>query len=79
MEAKTDESTLTYNLEVDITENYLVSKRIEECHGYHEFEDYKVLSVDVDRVIIRLDTDIIIDITDRLTKEEKKTLSEYQS
>jgi hypothetical protein len=73
------ENTLIYNLEVDITENSMVSKRIEECHGFHEFTDIEVESVEVNKVIIRFDTNDFIDITDRLTKEEKNKLSEYQS
>lgn len=73
------EETLIYNLEVDITENCSISKRVEECHGFHEFTDIELESVEVNRIIIRLDTDDVIDITDRLTKEEKEKLSNYQS
>jgi hypothetical protein len=71
------QETLIYNLEVDITEDTIVSKTVEECHGLHEFTDIEVQSIEVNKVVIVIDDDTKIDITDRLTNEEKEILSDY--
>ena len=78
MKNYTEEKTLMYNLEVDVTEHIVTDTRTEECHGYHTFEDVNVASYSIDRVYITLDSKKQIDLTDRLTDEEKDMLYNYQ-
>ena len=65
-----------YDIEMNVTANYAIDTRVEECHGYHSFEDihtnYKVNSI---RIFFG---DSFIDITDRLTDAEKELLTENQ-
>ena len=77
MKNYTEEKTLMYNLEVEVTEHIRTDTRTEECHGYHTFEDVDV-NYRVDRVFITLDSKKEIDLTDRLTNEEKDMLYNYQ-
>lgn len=77
MKHYTEETTLMYNLEVDVTEFISTDTRTEECHGFHTFEDTHV-SHRVDRVYITLDSKEEIDLTDRLTDKEKDMLYNYQ-
>jgi hypothetical protein len=75
METKSTKVTMIFTLEVEFTEHYQVDKRTEECHGYHQFEDYNTLGFDLNSAIIKTDDETIIDITDRLTKDEIKKLT----
>lgn len=77
MRSYTEEKTLIYNLEVEVTEHIRTDTRTEECHGYHTFEDIDV-NYRIDKVFITLDSKKEIDLTDRLTAEEKELLYNYQ-
>lgn len=48
--------------------------RVEECHGYHYFDDSSY-EVNLTKVYIEV-SGVQIDITDRLTKEEKQKIED---
>lgn len=48
--------------------------RVEECHSYHYFDDSDY-EVDLKKVYIEI-KGVQIDITDRLTKEEKQKIED---
>lgn len=77
MKYETENYFVNYDLEMNVTANYATDIRVEECHGYHTFEDihtdYKINSI---RIRI---ADTFIDITDRLTDEEKELLTQNQN
>jgi hypothetical protein len=52
--------------------------RIEECHGYHSFNEDEFLDEEITKVEIFIDENTIIDITSRLTKEEIKLLQKIE-
>ena len=67
----------TFNFETSVDIKYTYKKnppRIEECHGLHEFNEDEEISREVDSVKILLSSGEEIDITDRLTKEEKRSI-----
>lgn len=76
MRYETENYFINYDLEINVTANYATDTRVEECHGYHTFEDTKVEFI-INSIRIRV-ADSFIDITDRLTDEEKKLLIKNQ-
>ena len=66
-------------LEVGLNITYeLFPDRVEECHGYHTFNEDEEVGREVESVIIHLDNGKKIDLTDRLTDEEKKLIGETE-
>jgi hypothetical protein len=66
--------TILLDAEVEITIIYDVfPKRIEECHGNHEFDEADEVDRELISFKILLDDDSI-NLTDRLTDDEKKKL-----
>lgn len=63
-----------HKLYIDYTQYTNSDTRIEECHGYHTFEDIRVKNV-IDKITININ-DFEIDITDRLTLLEIEQISE---
>ena len=63
-------------IECQVIETGNISKRVEECHGYHTFEDFEVSKTDFIKCILHLNCLDEIDITDRLTQREKDLLYE---
>ena len=56
---------------VTITEEWQSNPpRVEECHGYHTFNEDELISEEIIKVELVLDAKTSIDITSRLTKEE---------
>lgn len=66
--------TILLDAEAEISIIYDVfPKRVEECHGNHEFDE----ADEVDRELISFKIHLIdgsIDLTDRLTDDEKKKI-----
>ena len=60
-------------VEIHTQTGYNYSTRVEECHGFHTIIDQELASEDVISVIIKVNG-TEIDITDRLTKKELKSL-----
>ena len=71
----TDYEYSIYNslVEIHTQTGYKYSTRQEECHGIHTFIDQEVFSEDVITVKLKVNGKEI-DITDRLTQEELKSL-----
>lgn len=44
--------------------------RVEECHGYHTFNEDEIINEEITKVELVLGNGTCIDITSRLTKEE---------
>lgn len=66
--------TILLDAEVEITIIYDVfPKRVEECHGNHEFDEADEVDRELISFKILLD-DGSIDLTDRLTDDEKKKI-----
>lgn len=66
--------TILLDAEVEITIIYDVfPKRVEECHGNHEFDEADEVDRELISFKILLD-DGSINLTDRLTDDEKKKL-----
>jgi len=66
--------TILLDAEVEITIIYDVfPKRVEECHGNHEFDEADEVDRELISFKILLDNDSI-NLTDRLTDDEKKKL-----
>jgi len=76
MRYETENYFINYDLEINVTANYATDTRVEECHGYHTFEDTKEEFI-INSIRIRV-ADSFIDITDRLTDAEKKLLIKNQ-
>lgn len=71
----TDYEYSIYNslVEIHTQTGYRYSTRQEECHGVHTFIDQEVISEEVITVKLKVNGQEI-DITDRLTPEELKSL-----
>jgi len=65
-----------YELTLNVTAHSATYTRVEECHGYHTFYDTKT-DYEVNSIKIKIG-DSVIDLTDRLTAEEKDLLTENQ-
>lgn len=76
MRYSTDTYFVKYDLEMNVTANYATDTRVEECHGYHTFEDIKEEHI-VNSIRIHIGNSFI-DITDRLTDAEKELLIKNQ-
>lgn len=76
MKYSTDTYFVKYELEMNVTANYATHTRVEECHGYHSFEDTNAEYI-VNSLRIKIG-DSIIDLTYRLTDAEKELLTENQ-
>lgn len=63
------------HLEFKVTYNQ--EQYIEEGHGFHEMIDEQEIDRKLSQAYIELRNGIIFDITDRLTKEEKKHIIDY--
>ncbi len=59
---------------IEYEHNYQEDTRVEECHGYHTFNDVTDISKRMIRVKIEISKKKFIDITDRLTDEENELL-----
>lgn len=73
----TYQETETYNFEayVDVNFTYRAHpKRVEECHGLHEFDEDEEIDRKIESVKLILTDGTEIDITARLTEEELKSL-----
>lgn len=67
----TEIKSLYLECEVTINEEWQSNPpRVEECHGYHTFDEDQLQSEEILKVEIVLDKKTSIDITSRLTKEE---------
>lgn len=67
----------TFNFETYVSIKFTYKKypsRIEEGHGLHEFNEDEEISREVDSVKLLLSDGEEIDITSRLTKEEKRKI-----
>lgn len=68
----------TYNEEhqmlIEYTQHCETATRVEECHGYHTFEDIREKNVIV-KIMLNVNG-VEIDITDRLTQLEIEQISE---
>lgn len=76
--AQTYQEIDTFNFETYVAVKFTYQKypkRIEEGHGLHEFNEDEEISREIDSVKIILSDGEEIDITSRLTKEEKKSIS----
>jgi hypothetical protein len=63
-------------LEVNLNVTYeIFPKRVEECHGLHTFSEDEEYCRQLQSVIIHLDNGNKIDLTDRLTEEEKELIA----
>lgn len=60
-------------VEIHTQTGYNYSTRVEECHGFHTIIDQEIVSEDVITVKLKVNGNEI-DITDRLTSEELKSL-----
>lgn len=69
-------SDVSGQLKIDYNHYYEVDRRVEECHGYHEFEDVTTIGVEIISVML-IYNDLEIDITKKLSREEIKDL-EYE-
>lgn len=69
------ENQLDYvgNLVIEYVRGFVSETREEEGHGFHQFEDVETKEINIETVKIELEG-CVIDITSRLTKEEKKDL-----
>ncbi len=69
------ETQLDYvgNIGVEYIHEYSIDRWEEEGHGFHQFEDVETKSITIQRVFVEYEG-WNVDITDRLTKEEKKDL-----
>lgn len=65
-----------YDLVMDVTAYHVTYTRVEECHGYHTFYDTKT-DYQINSITIKIG-DSVIDLTDRLTAEEKHLLTDNQ-
>jgi hypothetical protein len=61
------------NIMIEYMHEYTVDRWEEEGHGFHQFEDVETKSISIHRVCIDFEG-VNIDITSRLTKEEKKDI-----
>lgn len=52
--------------------------RTEECHGFHDFSEDEEVGRELYRLKIKLSDGEEIDVTDRLTEEEKKKILESE-
>ena len=67
----TETKALYLECEVSINEEWQSNPpRVEECHGYHTFDEDQLLSEEIAKVEIVIDNSTSIDITSRLTKDE---------
>lgn len=64
-------------LHVDFNVTYNQEQYIEEGHGFHEMIDEQEIDRKISKAYIELRNGIIIDITDRLTREEKRHIIDY--
>lgn len=64
------------NITIYYTTEVKSEERVEECHGYHYFNDETIIDVRIDKVIITI-SEYEIDITDRLTMKEKKNIADF--
>lgn len=69
-----EEKTSTFDCTIEFTNYSEKSTRIEECHGFHTFEDIKETNV-IDSIKINVNG-LEIDITDLLTELQKQQISE---
>lgn len=63
------------HLEFDVT--FRQEAYVEEGHGFHEMIDEEEINRKLTKAYIELRNGVIIDITDRLTKEEKRKIIDY--
>jgi len=66
-----------FNFETNVTVTYTYKRnppRVEECHGYHEFNEDEEINREIESVHILLIKEEPIDITSRLTKYELKKI-----
>jgi hypothetical protein len=73
----TYQETETFNFEtyVDVNFTYRAHlKRVEECHGLHEFDEDEEIDRNIEKVKLILSDGGEIDITSRLTQEELKQI-----
>lgn len=67
----------TFNFETYVSVTFTYKKnpsRIEECHGNHEFNEDEEVGREIESVKILLSDGEEIDITEKLSKEEKKKI-----
>jgi hypothetical protein len=64
-------------LYVDFNVTYTQESYIEEGHGFHELIDEQEIDRKISKAYVELKNGIVIDITDRLTREEKKHIIDY--
>ena len=70
----TDELTSTFDCTIEFVKYTETATRIEECHGYHTFEDIRETNV-IDSIKINVNG-LEIDITDLITELQKQQISE---
>jgi len=61
--------------EISYTREYTIDEYDEECHGIHRFTDYETKKLSIGSVILMWG-DVEIDITNRLSKDEIKSLEQ---
>lgn len=67
----------SYNFETYVSVKFTYKKnpaRVEEFHGTHEFNEDEEINREIESVKITLSDGEEIDITDRLTKQERKSI-----
>lgn len=69
-----EEKTAVFDCTIEYTNYWQKSTRIEECHGYHTFEDINEANV-IDTIKINING-FELDITDNLTELQKQQISE---
>lgn len=69
-----DELTSTFDCTIEFVKYTETATRVEECHGYHTFEDIRETNV-IQTIKINVNG-LEIDITDNLTELQKQQISE---
>lgn len=73
MKNRTEEQSI-FDCTVEFINCYEESERIEECHGFHSFTDYREKNI-IEKITINFNG-LEIDITDKLTQLELEQISE---
>lgn len=68
------ELTSVFDCTIEYTNYSETSTRVEECHGFHTFEDYRETNV-IESIKINING-LELDITDLLTELQKQQISE---
>ena len=69
-----EQKTSTFDCTIEFTNYSEKSTRVEECHGYHTFEDYNESNV-IESIKVNING-FELDITDLLTELQKQQISE---